>query len=439
MPASIGEISAGNPAPDRAAAPHRVWAAAASGVGLSWALWVIVGVVVAALLIAMVVWAWRRVGQGGRHEADLPAEPDLFGTDGGRHAAGPAAPTGLGGGTPPPYREWDRDRAAPPAGASVFGDGYRPPPATVTRSLTLSMPPNPPPPASMSEPVGSGGLPHRTAGQSWPVIERSVTDPAIHGTIAGADGTPISDAALTVINVAGGQVGRGRTASSGAYLIRVPGSGQYVLIARAAGHEPHARTVTVDGLSVVLDLKLASAVGLAGAVRQPDGTPAVGATIILTNLDGAVVGSQLTDASGGYQLTDLSNGIFTLTVAATGYEPVAALVDLAGRGMTRQDVDLVGGLIEVCGVATRDRDSLPLADIRVSLLDESGAVLAVTHTDAEGRYLFTGVASGVHTVVASGYPPTASQLVLGEQSSYQHDVVLGYQGGHRQHEQGATP
>jgi uncharacterized protein YfaS (alpha-2-macroglobulin family) len=102
-------------------------------------------------------------------------------------------------------------------------------------------------------------------------------------------------------------------------------------------------------------------------------------------------------------------------------------------------VDLVGGLIEVRGVAIRDRDGQPLGDIRVSLLDESGAVLAVTHTDEEGRYVFTGVASGVHTVVASGYPPTASQLVLGEQSSYQHDVVLGYQGGHRQHEQGATP
>jgi hypothetical protein len=466
VPASIGEISAGPAAPERAAAPHRVWAAAASGVGLSWALWVIIGVVVAALLIAMVVWVVRRAGQGGRHEADgpagAPAEPDPFGLpaglESGRHAAGALAGLGsqsggqAGGPGTAPYREWDRDRAAPPAADAVFGDGYRPPPAAVTSSLTLSMPPTHPPSHPPAQPpaqsftgpdspdtVGSGGLPHRTAGQSWPAVQHSVTDPAIHGTVAGADGTPIPDAALTVINVAGGQVGRGRTASSGAYLIRVPGSGQYVLIARAAGHEPHARTVTVDGLSVVLDLTLASAVGLAGTVRQPDGTPAAGATIILTNLDGAVVGSQLTDATGGYQLSDLSNGIFTLTVAATGYEPVAALVDLAGRGLTRQDVDLVGGLIEVRGTATLDRDSRPLADVRVSLLDESGAVLAVTHTDDEGRYVFTGVASGVHTVVASGYPPTASQLVLGEQSSYQHDVVLGYQGGHRQHEQGATP
>jgi hypothetical protein len=439
VPASFGETSAGG------SAAHQAWAAAGTDVGLSWALWVIVGVVVAALLIAMVVWAWRRVGSGGS------ADPDQAGGTADPRGNGPgsdwadrlsrpehadrSAGAASGQGGAPPYREWDRERSAPPAG-SVFGDGYRPPPATVTRSLTLSLPPSA---GGDRDSVGSGGLPHRQAGQSWPATQRSITDPAIHGTVAGADGTPIADAALTVINVAGGQVGRGRTASSGSYLIRVPGSGQYVLIARAAGHEPHARTVTVDGLSVVLDLKLASAIGLAGAVREPDGAPSVGATIILTNLDGAVVASQVTDASGGYQLTDLANGIYTLTVAATGYEPVATLVDLAGRGLTRQDVDLVGGLIEVHGVATRDRDNQPLADIRVSLLDETGAVLAVTNTDGEGRYLFTGVASGVHTVVASGYPPTASQLVLGEQSSYQHDVVLGYQGGgHRQHEQGAT-
>ncbi|HWO65200.1 MAG TPA: hypothetical protein VNO31_34705, partial [Umezawaea sp.] len=46
-------------------------------------------------------------------------------------------------------------------------------------------------------------------------------------------------------------------------------------------------------------------------------------------------------------------------------------------------------------------------------------------TDGEGRYMVRDLPSGAYTVVASGYPPVSSQVVLADGEAG-HDVRLGH-------------
>jgi hypothetical protein len=60
------------------------------------------------------------------------------------------------------------------------------------------------------------------------------------GTVQHPDGTVVPRAALTLIDVAGQQIGRGASGPDGRYALSTPGSGSYVLIAAAGGHQPQA-------------------------------------------------------------------------------------------------------------------------------------------------------------------------------------------------------
>jgi uncharacterized protein YfaS (alpha-2-macroglobulin family) len=94
-------------------------------------------------------------------------------------------------------------------------------------------------------------------------------------------------------------------------------------------------------------------------------------------------------------------------------------------GRIRQDVRLTGGA-DIYGVARTRRDQRPIPDARVTLLDPSGQVLAVTTTDGRGHYEFSNMTEGEYTVVASCYPPTASTVQVSGTQAIEHDVELGY-------------
>jgi EmrB/QacA subfamily drug resistance transporter len=83
------------------------------------------------------------------------------------------------------------------------------------------------------------------------------------------DGSTVPRAALTLIDVTGRQIGRSASGEDGRYALSVPGSGAYVLIAAAGGHQPQAVSVTVGERPVELDVVLGGAGRLAGTVVTP--------------------------------------------------------------------------------------------------------------------------------------------------------------------------
>ncbi|MEU5593132.1 MFS transporter [Streptomyces sp. NPDC020298] len=245
------------------------------------------------------------------------------------------------------------------------------------------------------------------------------------GTVQHHDGTVVPRAALTLIDVAGQQVGRGASGEDGRYALATPGPGSYVLIAAAGGHQPQAVSVTVGERPVELDVVLGGAGRLAGAVLTADGTPVRDATVTLTNVHGEVVASTRSGREGGYVITELVAGEYTLAASAPAFRPAALPVTVQASRETRQDVELAGGAL--LRGTVRAGGGRPVEDARVTLLDAAGNVVDTLTTGGDGTFRFVDLASGEYTVIAAGYPPVATVLQVAGGGRTERDLQLGHE------------
>ncbi|MEU8529255.1 MFS transporter [Streptomyces sp. NPDC048629] len=245
------------------------------------------------------------------------------------------------------------------------------------------------------------------------------------GTVQHPDGSCVPRAALTLIDVQGQQIGRGASEEDGRYALSVPGSGSYVLIAAAGGHQPQAVSVTVGDRPVELDVVLGGAGRLAGTVATADGTPVRDAAVTLTDVRGDVVASTRSGRDGGYVMTELVAGEYTLAASAPAFRPVALPVTVQAARETRQDVELAGGA--VLRGTVRAGGGRPVEDARVTLLDAAGNVVDTLTTGPDGTFRFVDLSSGEYTVIAAGYPPVATVLQVAGGGRTERDVQLGHE------------
>ncbi|MEU8029820.1 DHA2 family efflux MFS transporter permease subunit [Streptomyces sp. NPDC049099] len=247
----------------------------------------------------------------------------------------------------------------------------------------------------------------------------------VRGTVQHPDGTVVPRAALTLIDAAGAQIGRGASGEDGRYALGTPGSGSYVLIAAAGGHQPQAVSVTVGERPVELDVVLGGAGRLAGSVLTADGTPVRDATVTLTDVHGEVVATTRSGREGGYVITELVAGEYTLAAGAPAFRPAALPVTVQASRETRQDIELAGGA--VLKGTVRASGGRPVEDARVTLLDAAGNVVDTLITAADGMFRFVDLASGEYTVIAAGYPPVATVLRVAGGGRTERDLQLGHE------------
>ncbi|MFB7937012.1 MFS transporter [Streptomyces sp. NPDC127049] len=245
------------------------------------------------------------------------------------------------------------------------------------------------------------------------------------GTVQHHDGSRVPRAALTLIDVGGRQIGRGASGEDGRYALSVPGSGSYVLIAAAGGHQPQAVSVTVGDRPVELDVVLGGAGRLAGSVLTADGTPVRDAAVTLTDVRGEVVASTRSGREGGYVITELVAGEYTLAASAPAFRPAAVPVSVQSSRETRQDIELAGGA--VLRGTVRAGGGRPVEDARVTLLDAAGNVVDTLTTGPDGTFRFVDLSSGEYTVIAAGYPPVATVLQVAGGGRTERDLQLGHQ------------
>lgn len=245
------------------------------------------------------------------------------------------------------------------------------------------------------------------------------------GTVQHSDGTSVGRAALTLIDVTGRQIGRGATGEDGRYALSTPGTGSYVLIAAAGGHQPQAVSVTVGDRPVELDVVLGGAGRLAGTVHTSDGTPVRDAIVTLTDVRGDVVSSTRSGREGSYVLTELVAGEYTLAASAPAYRPAALPVSVQAARETRQDVELAGGA--VLRGTVRAPGGRVVEDARVTLLDAAGNVVDSVTTGPDGLFRFVDLAAGEYTVIAAGYPPVATVLQVAGGGRTERDLQLGHE------------
>ncbi|WP_405662940.1 MFS transporter [Streptomyces sp. RK9] len=245
------------------------------------------------------------------------------------------------------------------------------------------------------------------------------------GTVQHPDGTVVPRAALTLIDIAGQQIGRGASGDDGRYALATPGAGSFVLIAAAGGHQPQAVTVTVGERPVELDVVLGGAGRLAGSVRTADGSPVRDAAVTLTDVRGDVVATARSGREGAYAITELVAGEYTLAASAPAFRPAALPVSVQASRETRQDIELAGGA--VLRGTVRAGGGRPVEDARVTLLDAAGNVVDTLTTGSDGTFRFVDLSSGEYTVIAAGYPPVATVLQVAGGGRTERDLQLGHE------------
>ncbi|MFD5735651.1 MFS transporter [Streptomyces sioyaensis] len=272
----------------------------------------------------------------------------------------------------------------------------------------------------------------RDSGPAYPRAHRHPAAPPaapagvpVCGTVQHHDGSIVPRAALTLIDVAGRQIGRGATGEDGRYALSTPGAGSYVLIAAAGGHQPQAVTVTVGERPVELDVVLGGAGRLAGTVTTADGTPVRDAMVTLTDVRGEVVATTRSGREGGYVIGDLVAGEYTLASSAPAFRPAALPVTVQASRETRQDIELAGGA--VLRGTVRAGGGRPVEDARVTLLDAAGNVVDTAITGSDGLFRFVDLSAGEYTVIAAGYPPVATVLQVAGGGRTERDLQLGHE------------
>ncbi|MEU2537324.1 MFS transporter [Streptomyces iakyrus] len=245
------------------------------------------------------------------------------------------------------------------------------------------------------------------------------------GSVQHGDGTVVPRAALTLIDAAGQQTGRGTSGEDGRYALATPSPGSYVLIATAGGHQPQAVSVTVGEHPVELDIVLGGAGNLVGTVLTADGTPVRDATVTLADVHGEVVATTRSGREGGYVITELVAGEYTLAASAPAFRPAALPVTVQAARETRRDIELAGGA--VLRGTVRAGGGRRVEDARVTLLDMAGNVVDTLTTGADGTFRFVDLSAGEYTVIAAGYPPVATVLQVAGGGRTERDLQLSHE------------
>jgi uncharacterized surface anchored protein len=148
----------------------------------------------------------------------------------------------------------------------------------------------------------------------------------------------VSEATVTLTDARGEVVVTTRSGARGDYLVTELAAGDYTLAVSAHPHRPAALPVTVRAARETrLDVELAGGAVLLGTVRAGGGRPVEDARVTLLDAAGDVVGTITTGVDGTFRFADLAAGEYT--VIATGYPPVATVLQVDGGG-TEQDVRL---------------------------------------------------------------------------------------------------
>ncbi|WP_277834178.1 MSCRAMM family protein [Speluncibacter jeojiensis] len=249
---------------------------------------------------------------------------------------------------------------------------------------------------------------------------------SVTGEVTAEEGVAAPQAVVTVAGADGSQVERILVEPDGSYAVRGLPAGQYTLIVSAAGYDPQAVGVMVDGSSPVRrDFSLAGGGVLTGTVRSRTGSAQ--ARVVVTDPSGVVVAQAETDQAGSFRIGGLPQGQLVVTAAAAGHQPETQVVqvELGTPAVVEMVLSTVGGL---AGVVTT-RDGRFFAGATLTALDSSGAVVARAVTDQQGRYRIDGLSDGQYTVVTTAYQPSAVQVGILAGQENTADVVLESAGG----------
>ena len=275
-----------------------------------------------------------------------------------------------------------------------------------TESTTVDAAPEP------AIPVDSGGL--DDSSRTW-----------IFGQVSESGTSPVEGATLTLTDLAGRQVDRDVSDAGGHYRLGAPSGGSYLVICASDAHQPTVALVAVTQVPVRHDVVLSGGgASLSGCVSTAEeGRPIADAVVTLVDGRGDVAGTVTTEQDGRFDFADLAQGHYTMTVRAPSLQPVAQGVEIPAAGSVTRDVR-VSSRVQVVGVVRSATTGLPVAEALATLIAADGQVVGSTITDAYGGFVFDDVTTEPHTIIATGYPPVATEVNPGPGAQTETVVTL---------------
>lgn len=251
--------------------------------------------------------------------------------------------------------------------------------------------------------------------------------PVIYGQVIEGEHTPLAGATLTLTELSGRQLDRNDSDADGHYRLGPPSGGSYLVTCAVPAHEPRIALVAVASAPVRHDFVLAEAgASLSGTVHiAGSGQSIEGAVVTLIDNRGDVVVTTTTGSDGRFSFSGLVQGLCTLTVVATTVHPVARSVDIPGYGDVTHDVEVVARIQLVGSVRTASAGT-PVPEALTTLLDADGHVVGSVVTDVEGEFVFDDLPAGVYTIIATGYPPVATEVRLDLGTRTETLLTLGH-------------
>lgn len=233
----------------------------------------------------------------------------------------------------------------------------------------------------------------------------------IRGHVVWAEDVPVSEAALTLVTHDGREVARTSADRNGAYTLRAPGHGPYLLIARSDTHRstatPLAATAGASAIEHTVTFQDEGAV--TGIARdEADGAPLKGTSVILTDVNGRLIRSLSTDEDGSFLIDKLAYSPYVLVLHQDGYRPRAIDLQVSEAQQITVTAELASHarLGSLSGVVSDSEHTL-VNDVRLTLTDGSGTRLTATSKE-DGSFRFADVPVGNYILIAAGHPPTVS-------------------------------
>ncbi|WP_170211943.1 MSCRAMM family protein [Saccharothrix australiensis] len=157
-----------------------------------------------------------------------------------------------------------------------------------------------------------------------------------------------------------------------------------------------------------------------GRVVAPDGAPAAGVVLTLTDPAGVEVGSTATGEDGTCEFAVPRPGRYTLIAACPGRRPLARRLDTPEFTLVLPGGGAVGGFVR------DEHDQAPIADAVVVLAAGSGRLLGARVTDPTGYYAFEDVPAGRYVVAVDhpGHHPLALDVAVAQGETAALDAEL---------------
>ena len=250
----------------------------------------------------------------------------------------------------------------------------------------------------------------------------SVTTATVFGTVT--DGTaPLPNATVKLFDSMGVPYQHTMTDESGAYTLEGIPAGTYSVAAVLDGYRmsPAVNVILTSGITVEVPLvctadatlALGAVAGVVSVAGPAGPVPLAGAKLTLTDALDVVLASTYSADDGEFVFYDLADGTYHLMASAEGYLTTGAMtVTIAAGSLVNVAVTMQVDTRTYSGTVSgivRNALGSAVAGCFVGLYQvskdtQTGAttekLVAVTKTNAEGKYLFGGVSGGQYMVKA---------------------------------------